>query len=162
MRPKSTMPREQFVRLCECGCGQPTLIAHRGGQPNRWLCGHNHGYTGGRRVVKGYVLLYRPEHPYADAHGYVREHRLVMEARLGRYLLPTELVHHKDECKSNNDFTNLELTTKADHNRIHHKRTGWGPNRDTCADCGTNAIPFKGLGRCARCYRAYRYQRDAA
>src|SRR5262245_38465839 len=56
----------------------------------------NAGWRGGRTVDKsGYVLLLRPEHPYANRHGYVREHRLVMEQVLGRYLLPTEVVHHE-------------------------------------------------------------------
>lgn len=43
------MNREQFVQLCECGCGQPTLIArkpsrqygHVTGQPVRFIAGHN-------------------------------------------------------------------------------------------------------------------------
>jgi len=80
----------------------------------------NHPSWRGGRVVDqdGYVLLKRPDHPHRDRHGYVREHRLVMEAVLGRLLLPTEVVHHKDGNKENNDPANLTLFGKnADHLR---------------------------------------------
>lgn len=67
----------------------------------------------------GYILRRVPSHPYADSKGYVEEHRLVMESLIGRYLLPEELVHHKDENPSNNDPDNLEIMTRADHARHH-------------------------------------------
>ena len=47
------------------------------------------------------------------------EHRLVMEAHLGRELLSNELVHHRDGDKSNNKFSNLVLTTRSKHFKTH-------------------------------------------
>lgn len=76
----------------------------------------------------GYKLVPAPEgHPNADSKGYVREHRLVMEKKLGRYLEPHEVVHHKDGDKLNNDPENLELTTLAEHTGEHARAgdTGW-------------------------------------
>lgn len=71
---------------------------------------NNPAWKGGRIVDKdGYLLILTPEHPHADRHGYVREHRLVMEKQIGRYLLPTEVVDHIDGNRGNNDSGNLRL-----------------------------------------------------
>ena len=77
---------------------------------------HNGAWTGGRRQTGPYVYVYCPEHPFATQTGCVLEHRLVMELVLGRYLLPTEVVHHKRGFR--NAPGNLKLfATNADHLR---------------------------------------------
>ena len=50
-----------------------------------------------------------PDHPYATRHNKVAEHRLVVEKMIGRYLLPGEVVHHKDGDPQNNNPDNLQL-----------------------------------------------------
>ena len=53
--------------------------------------------------------------------GRVREtHRYVMEQKLGRKLLRTEIVHHIDGNKLNNNPDNLELMTLVEHTRMHY------------------------------------------
>lgn len=49
----------------------------------------------------------------------VGEHRHVMEKLLGRRLLRSEHVHHKDHNRSNNSLENLELLTASEHMKRH-------------------------------------------
>lgn len=86
-------------------------------------------WRGGRHIDKGgYVLVRAPGHPHANKRtGYVREHRLVMEKKLGRYLEPHEVVHHIDGNPANNAPENLELfDSNAEH--LRHELRGRCPN----------------------------------
>lgn len=77
----------------------------------------NPAWRGGRYVdPDGYVLIYSPEHPCKNAANYVREHRLVMEKKLGRYLKKNEVVDHRNGVKDDNRLRNLRLYAKnAEH-----------------------------------------------
>ncbi len=68
-------------------------------------------WKGGRKVTnRGYVLVaVAKDHHLANKEGYALEHRLVAEEMLGRRLLPTEVVHHKDKDTENNIPSNLEV-----------------------------------------------------
>ena len=97
-------------------------------QPNKdWHGSRNSHWGGGRMVDKdGYVLLYMPSHPNCNRHGQVREHRIVMEKKIGRYLTAKEVVHHKDKNKQNNSPDNLELYDK-NSNHLRDELTGHVP-----------------------------------
>lgn len=79
-----------------------------------------------------YKMLHCPEHPKCDSKGYVREHILVVERLLGRYLQDGEIVHHQNEDTSDNRLENLVVTTRAEHIRLHNPRAARWAKRDLC------------------------------
>lgn len=48
-------------------------------------------------------------------------HRWIMEQKIGRKLDYNEIVHHINEDKSDNRIDNLEIISRAEHARLHHK-----------------------------------------
>jgi len=77
-------------------------------------------FTGGRNICSnGYVEIIVPGHPATNTKGYVYEHRVVAEKKLGRYLLPGEVVHHIDGNKTNNAPENLIVLSNEDHSKLH-------------------------------------------
>lgn len=124
--PKTTTdPKLKWC--CECECGTRRNICSNNLSAGRTLsCGcrvadWNRAHTresspswkGGRIVQDGYVLVYRPEHPRAKKNGYVREHTVIMEESIDRYLIKGEEVHHINGVKDDNRLENLELWTHS-------------------------------------------------
>jgi hypothetical protein len=92
-----------------------------------------------RKFVKSgdYVYAVVPEHPKTDKHGYVLAHRVIMENILDRLLLDNEEVHHIDKNGKNNDVSNLEVLTRAEHHRRHAKYPPEGHYIELiCKQCG--------------------------
>lgn len=112
----------------------PVETLFKKGEPGFWtgkkrlnITGENHGqWKGGRyKSSSGYIWVLVPGHPFGKDYGYVREHRLVMEKHLGRYLLPTEIIHHINEIKDDNRIENLMLlSSKGEHSYLHGKQRG--------------------------------------
>jgi hypothetical protein len=104
---------------------------------------------------RGYVLVKMPAHHRADVRGYVYEHVLVAEQKLGRPLLDHEEVHHKDEHKSNNEPSNLIIASSAFAHHVHHRKNPSSrqlplePNTliECACGCGVLFAKFDGGGR---------------
>nr|WCD42824.1 HNH homing endonuclease [Pectobacterium phage Ymer] len=85
----------------------------------------NGSWNGGRNIDRdGYAIVSAPAcHPHARHRPnrpgkIIYEHRLVMEGKLGRYLLPSEVVDHVDGLRLHNAPDNLRLfQSNAEHLR---------------------------------------------
>jgi hypothetical protein len=75
-------------------------------------------------VQNGYRYMPCKNHPNASKKGCVLEHRLVMEQFLGRYLMPDEVIHHKNGNRLDNRLENLELlSSDSEHMKLHLPKT---------------------------------------
>lgn len=87
-----------------------------------WIGSNHPSWKGGRKTYNGYVFILLPAddffRPMADSAGYVREHRLVMAKYLGRNLQSWEIVHHKNQDRTDNRLENLQLVTDDRHKQI--------------------------------------------
>lgn len=102
------------------------------------LGGKNPRWKGGQYIDRGYVYIFQPNHPFASKRDkYVRRSRLIMEKMLGRYLEPTERVHHKGikypfhsiENKQDDTPENLELFNSESIHQSHH----WKLKKSGCS-----------------------------
>jgi hypothetical protein len=94
-------------KIISCGCHIPGLN-------KKSLMENAANWRGGRRYDEdGYVQVYCPKHPACKSNGYIREHKLVMEAKLNRYLVKGETVHHINGIKDDNRPENLELWSRS-------------------------------------------------
>ena len=81
---------------------------------------------------------------------WIYEHRYVMEINLGRKLLKHEIVHHLNEDKQDNNLTNLEIVTRAEHNKAHFSISDV---KLTCTFC------FKVFNRLGTIFNKRKYRR---
>jgi len=90
---------------------------------------------GGRTYLDsfGYVWEVSHGHPRVDDKGYVRQHWLVAENKIGRHLKRGEVVHHDNHDRADNRPDNLRVFPNARAHSEHHQRewmeSGVHPNK---------------------------------
>jgi hypothetical protein len=115
----------------------------------------NINWKGGRTVASnGYVMVLKPTHPRAHINGYVYEHIIVAEEKLGRPLEPGELPHHLNGDKADNRPENIEvLPSRLHHGAAHRKRTDLrvpgeaNPTISCACGCGGLFLKYDSEGR---------------
>ena len=99
---RSFIPKQKPHKCCSKRCGYDLGNTKRGSKGEK-----NGNWKGGVRSHSGgYIRQYVPDR------GHLLQHRVVMEQMLGRELLPTEQVHHKNGIRHDNRPENLELWCK--------------------------------------------------
>ena len=107
--------RKTIAKFCSRKCHyQWSSLNTKGDKAPRW--------KGGKiKHSNGYFLIKKWGHPFTNKNGYVPEHRLILEKKLGYYINPKQFdVHHIDGNKTNNKLENLQLVTHLEHHRIEH------------------------------------------
>jgi len=83
--------------------------------------GNNQWKGGKKKDSQGYIHLLKPEHPFSDIKGYILEHRIIMEQKIGRYLNSKEVIHHINGIKNDNRIENLRLFRNDIEHRKYHR-----------------------------------------
>jgi hypothetical protein len=90
----------------------------RGSEHHRWTLDH-------KLNEDGYVKLrVGKEHPLADPNGFAYEHVVVWCAAGRPRPGDGEILHHRNEDKTDNRIGNLELLTRGAHNALHNAERG--------------------------------------
>ena len=113
---------------CDASCSQKDRLRSPENHPS---------WKGGRRINhQGYVEVLRRNHPRTRGNGYVFEHILVAERKLGRPLKLNEQVHHINKIKTDNRPENLLVLDIAEHARLHGKEKKRVGKYLNCVVCG--------------------------
>lgn len=103
---------------------------------------------------KGYKMLLVEDHPSGQK--YIMEHRLIVEKSIGRFLKPSEIVHHINGNNKDNSIENLFLcSSNAQHRKLHIIKT-WSKKSHKCIECGKSNHPHEAKEMCTKCYESKR------
>jgi hypothetical protein len=118
---KDIMKRDSRFKYCDSKC----MVKHRIGV-------NSQNWKGGKKKHGEYIQIHvSKKHPFADFHGYIMEHRFVIEEWYRKnkpddrclvevdgkkYLNPIYKVHHKNDVKDDNRIQNLvPVASQSEH-----------------------------------------------
>lgn len=147
---KVVQSRKNNSKFCSNSCSVKFTKPKR----KSYTTGKDHPmWKGGQTInTQGYILIRNVDHPNADTNGYVREHRLVLERHLDRYLEIDEVVHHVNGNKQDNRLENLEIMSRFEHLKLHPEIT----DKAHKAQIGRPPAPHKPGCVCFRCAKVTR------
>ncbi len=101
--------KERYYTHTYCSKRCAMLAAREGYRPTQItiLASNNHYYVRTKT------------HPNRNKNDQVPLSHLIVEAHIGRYLLPNEVVHHIDFNPTNDDIGNLRVMDVREHRRLH-------------------------------------------
>lgn len=131
---KTQWKSKKYFYLCRCDCwAEKDINRYHLLSWNTKSCGckkykqpmgdKSPTWKWGRRIDEGYQSVYMPFHHRAKSNWYTKEHTLVMEEKIGRFLVKWENVHHINGIKTDNRPENLELwsTSQPSGQRVEDK-----------------------------------------
>lgn len=124
--------RGYVLASCE-NCGRERWVRLLHGKPENPLCRScanrlratgrnkemNNNWKGGQHYRGDYVVIHKPDHPHSNSDGYVKRARLVLEKKLGRYLLEGSMPHHINGIKDDDRPENLAELKLSEHTKLH-------------------------------------------
>lgn len=120
---KHPVSDEVRAKLSLANKGKKISEAQRKAISEHNSCNYNgfNGYGHTKKHRSGYVMAYAPKHPNATTDGYVMLHRILAERTIGRYLEPSEVVHHVNHIRDDNRIENLRIMGRSEHMSMHMK-----------------------------------------
>lgn len=123
-----------------------------------WIPEHgDHGWLD----KKGYMRVYRPDHPGANKSGFAKRHHVVWWLTTGQTCPIGMNIHHLNHIKTDDRIDNLAMMTHGEHSS-HHARQAESPIECICEVCGLGfMLPAHRVrsGRGALCSKACYYRR---
>lgn len=158
--------RTNYIK-CKCGnCNVMIAEYDNKGRKRRYELGHyvhfrkkenrlygekHPRYKGHRWKHKhGYIYVKIGNHPRARKDGYVLEHILVLEKKLGRYLTKDEQSHHINGIRDDNRPENLTVLHGSEHG-LHHSVQRWKRDKlknklnPKCLHCNNDDVRKEGF-----------------
>lgn len=117
----------------------------RESRKNRFVGPNACHWKNGRTISHGYVMIYKPNHPFVYKNNYIKQSRHVMEKYLGRFLTSAETVHHINSKKSDDNIKNLYLFPDQSAHTYFHTliRSGKIPPGTNPANYANGLFSFK-------------------